>query len=147
MEDKEDLSPLSLAEIIQICQNALSMENSLTEGYRSLFLTIEAIALAGAAILVQLEATPYSIFLLAVLGLILCVIWVWKVEERTKIIDEWRQRIFEQTQKEKTLAEYFKWYMPRGLHWKSVRIWLDTGAPLFVIALWAGLVLRSLGLL
>lgn len=126
-------------EIIQICQNAEAMENATVQSIRGLFLTIEAVAVGVAAVLISVKAlipVASPIVGVAVIGLIIIAAWVHQVEQRTGIVDDWNVRIYKHT-RGTPIAEYFEDYIKTRLHIRSIRLWLDYFTPFCVAILWA----------
>lgn len=132
---------MSVAEIVQICQNTEAMEVATVQSIRGLFLTIEAVALGVAAILISVRVSQLVIVTrpeitgLTIVGLFIVLGWFLQVRQRTEIVDEWNMRIYKQTRNTQ-ISEYFDDYNKKGLHPQSVRLWLDLVAPLCVVALW-----------
>jgi multisubunit Na+/H+ antiporter MnhB subunit len=139
---------MNKAEIVQICQNALSMENSLLLAYRGIFLTIEAVALGIAAVLIELRTALRAPQLVLVvvfgIGFVITMLWIYQVPKRTPIVDGWKCRIYQETRGTE-LSKDFEHYGHVGLHWRSIRLTLDIVAPLIVIILWLVVLLVAVG--
>lgn len=94
---------MSVAEIVQICQNTEAMEVATVQSIRGLFLTIEAVALGVAAILISVRVSQLVIVTrpeitgLTIVGLFIVLGWFLQVRQRTEIVDEWNMRIYKQT--------------------------------------------------
>lgn len=130
------------AEIVQICQNAGAMEIATLQSIRGLFLTIEAVALGVAAVLISIHTSQLVIVTrptmttLTIIGLAITLGWILQVGQRARVVDEWNMRIYNHTRKTQ-ISAYFDDYNKTHLHIRSVRLWLDLVAPLCVVALWA----------
>jgi hypothetical protein len=139
---------LETAEIIQLCQSAMAMENSALQAYRNIFLAIETLALTVATILVQFGGPSTSVLAIIASGLILVPIWIMSVHGQCSVVDEWKMRIYNNSRNDKVLSEYYKWYNLTGLHTRhSVRLWLDICVPLCYLSascLWLVLYLHRL---
>ncbi len=155
MEDKDRL---------QIAWQAFSMENSLLQGYRMLFMMVEAALLALAyALLVPLVRDTkefWMIWVAAVVGWLVAIIWGVICHYKGKDVDRWRDRIlgFQSiTEKDWSVVgkgwfDYPKpevpknWFKHPSLWFKSLRVQFQGGAiaryifnyiiPAVVVGLW-----------
>jgi hypothetical protein len=123
------------SEIVQICQNAQAIELASFQSIRGLFLTIEAVALGVAAVLISQRALGPWIAAVTVIGLVITPVWVWQVRQRWQVVDDWNQRIYDHTRK-MVISKYFDNYKKTGLHWRSIRLRLDYFTPVAVAILW-----------
>ena len=132
---------MTVAEIVQICQNTMAMENATVQSIRGLFLTIEAVALGVATVLISVRAsqlvivTRPEIMGLTIIGLFIALGWFLQIRQRTEIVDQWKARIYDYTQKTE-ISAYYEDYKSTRLHIRSVRLWLDFVAPFSVVTLW-----------
>ena len=124
------------SDVVQICQNAMAMENATVQSFRGLFLTVEAVALGVAAVLISVKALGTLVVGVAIIGFLIAMSWYLQVRQRTRILDEWQVRIFNITRGTQ-VSGYFDSYGQTGLHKRSIRLWFDTFAPLCVVILWA----------
>ncbi len=83
MEDKDKL---------QICWQAFSMENSLLQSYRMLFMMVEAALLALGFMLLDLNDGAW-IWAPATIGFIVAIIWGVICHYKAKDVDHWRDWI------------------------------------------------------
>jgi hypothetical protein len=123
------------SEIVQICQNAQAIELASFQSIRGLFLTFEAVALGVAAVLISQGALGLWIAAVTIIGFVITPVWVWQVRQRWQVVDDWNQRIYDHTRK-MVISNYFDDYKKAGLHWRSIKLWLDYFTPLAVAILW-----------
>jgi hypothetical protein len=128
-------NPMTVAEIVQICQNAEAMENATVQSIRGLFLTIEAVTLGVAAVLISVKAVGSAIVVVTFFGFIITVFWPQQVRQRTRIVDDWNVRIYNHTRGTQ-ISQYFDTYNQTRLHIRSIRLWLDYFTPSSVFILW-----------
>jgi hypothetical protein len=124
-------------EIVQICQNAEAMEIASLQSIRGLFLTIEAVALGVATVLISVKALGSWIVVVTIIGVIITPIWVLQVRQRKRVVDDWNQKICDHT-RNMSISGYFDDYHRKyaGLHLRSVKLWLDYITPIAVAVLW-----------
>ena len=77
---------------LQICWQAFSMENSLLQSYRMLFMMVEAVLLALAYVLLVPLKGPL-IWVAASLGWGIVAIWITICEAKGRDVDRWMKRI------------------------------------------------------
>jgi hypothetical protein len=126
------------SEIVQICQNAMAIENATVQSFRSLFLTVEAVALGVATVLISVRALGTMIVGVTIIGLFVNVCWYWQLRQRTRMLDEWQTRVYDNTRGTQ-VSEYFDRYRFTGLHIRSIRLWFDILTPLCIVILWVAL--------
>ena len=82
---------------LQICWQAFSMENSLLQSYRMLFLMVEAALLALAYVLriplIEEFKQFWMIWVAASLGWGIVIAWIMICEAKGKDVNKWRDRI------------------------------------------------------
>lgn len=127
---------------VGIYQSCLSMENSLLQSYRTLFLTIEVILLALGIALLTMDRIKY-VWMPAGIGMIFCFASIAIFSWGRKRVDYWRDRIFEEI-KGIDLEKIFEIYRPIHI-WRipslvSPRFWFDVISPLTIGIAWLFLV-------
>jgi hypothetical protein len=130
------------SDVVQICQNAMAMENATLQSFRSLFLTVEAVALGVGAVLISVNSLRILILGITIVGILITVPWYLQVQQRTRILDDWMEKIFDSTRGTR-VSEHFENYKKTGVHGHSIRLWFDIGAPLCVVMLWVMLLWLS----
>ena len=127
-------------EKVNIYLNAMSMENSLLQSYRALFIAIEAALLASALVLPQFFGGDIIISkivnLVSVIGLVVGVMWIIVCCSKGEDVDKWGKQIKSETNTD--LYNYFS-YMWSGFGLTGGRVarwWFNVVMPLLIIALW-----------
>lgn len=131
MKDKEKL---------QLCWQAFSMENSLLQSYRTLFMMVEAILLALGFVLLQAYGGA-GILVPAIIGWIVAVIWVIMCEAKGKDVDRWMERII--SLQPVTGTAWFEYLKP-GVKLPGGRIaryLFNYAIPLVIVVLWVVMVI------
>ena len=123
------------SDVVQICQNAMAMENATVQSFRGLFLTVEAVALGVAAVLISVKGLGILIVGITIVGILITVPWYFQVRQRTRILDDWMEKIFDNTRGTQ-ISGYFEIYKKTGVHRRSIRLWFDIFAPVCVVILW-----------
>jgi len=123
-------------EEVNIFLKVMSMENSLLQSYRTLFLALEAALIAAGFALIQLFGEKGMVWV-GIAGLAVGVIWIVVCHAKGKDVDEWRGRLLQATQKG-DLQGYFS-YMESGFRLAGGRIaryWFNWIMPILIIGLW-----------
>ena len=123
-------------EKVNIFLRAMSMENSLLQSYRALFLALEAALIAAAFTLIQLFEEK-GIVGVGIAGLVIGVMWIIVCHAKGNDVDKWRNRLLEVT-KEGDIQGYFS-YMKSGFSLaggRFVRYWFNWIMPILIILLW-----------
>ncbi len=116
------------------------MDVATLQAFRSIFLLVETVALAVAAILIQFRGPSTATVAAILSGLVLVPVWMVMVRLRASEVDKWKKRIYDNA-KDEVLLKYFKYYNKTGYHIRSIRLWLDVFAPVYIAILWIGLLL------
>ncbi len=119
-----------------IAVEAMSMENSLLQSYRTLFLGIEAGLLTVAFALLQFRVihAMSTITILGVVGLVFCGCWIVVCRAKGADVDGWMRHLTEISAEK----GHFK-YMKEGLGFQGGRFarhWFNEVMPSCVIGLW-----------
>ncbi len=123
-------------EKVNIFLRAMSMENSLLQSYRALFLALEAALIAAAFALIRLYEEK-GILGVGIAGLVIGVMWIIVCHAKGNDVDKWRDCLLEVT-KEGDLQGYFS-YMESGFSLAGGRVaryWFNWIMPILIIALW-----------
>lgn len=126
------------AQRVEIFQQCLSMENSLLQSYRSLFLTFEVILLTLGVGLLAMGKEGY-ILIPVIIGLVFCFAF-WPISSWGRgRVDYWRDIIFGEVQGT-YLEEIFEIYRPVNI-WlipspASPRFWFDVVSPVIMGTIW-----------
>lgn len=123
-------------EKVNIFLRAMSMENSLLQSYRALFLALEAALIAAGFALIGFSEEK-SIVGVGIAGLVIGVMWIIVCHAKGNDVDQWRDSLLEMT-KEGDLQGYFS-YMKSGLSLvggRVARYWFNWIMPILVIVLW-----------
>ena len=120
---------------LQIAWQAFSMENSLLQSYRALFMMVEAALLGLGFVLVQFFNGAW-ILVLSIIGCIVIVIWILVCEFKKRDVDRCRNRIIEL----KSLAgEDWLKYLKRGFSPSGgniARYIFNYVIPILIVGLW-----------
>lgn len=123
---------------VGIYQDSLSMENSLLQGYRALFLTFEVILLTLGVGLLALEKEEY-ILIPIIIGIVFCLASTPIFSWGRRRVDYWRDKIFEEVKGTdiETIFEIYRpvylWIIPSPT---SPRFWFDLISPLIMGLVW-----------
>ena len=123
-------------EKINIFLRAMSMENSLLQSYRALFLGLEAALIAAGFALIRFPDGK-GILGVGIAGLVVGVIWIIVCHAKGRDVDKWRGRLLDET-KEGDLKGYFS-YMKSGFSLtggRLARCWFNWIMPILIIGLW-----------
>ncbi len=126
-------------EKLQVCWQAFSMENSLLQSYRMLFLMLEAALLALGFVVFQIGGA--WILVPAVIGWIVALIWVIICEAKGKDVDRWMNRIV--SLQSVTGTDWFEYLKP-GVKFSGGRLaryLFNYAIPLVIIVLWVFIVM------
>jgi len=121
---------------IRICLQGLTMENSLLQSYRVLFMAIEAALFALGFVLLQIYQSK-GLWWIAILGWLVAILWGIMCYFKSKDIDRWRNRLLKVAGKV-GLSEWFEYLKP-GFKFAGGQIirWVfNYLMPLLVIGLW-----------
>ena len=121
---------------IRICLQGLTMENSLLQSYRLLFMAIEAALFALGFVLLQIYQGK-GLWWIAIFGWLVAILWGIMCYFKAKDIDRWRNRLLKVVGKV-GLSEWFEYLKP-GFKFAGGRIirWVfNYLMPLLVIGLW-----------
>ena len=125
---------------LQVCWQAFSMENSLLQSYRTLFMMVEAALLALGFVLLEVyEGT--GILFLAVISWLVILIWVIICEAKGKDVDRWMNRIV--SLQSVTGTDWFEYLKP-GVKFSGGRLaryLFNYAIPLVIIVLWVFIVM------
>ena len=127
-------------EKLQVCWQAFSMENSLLQSYRTLFMMVEAALLALGFVLLQVYEGAGILFP-AIIGWIVAIIWVIICEAKGKDVDTWMKRII--SLQPATGTDWFEYLKP-GVKFPGGRIaryLFNYGIPLVIVVLWVIMVI------
>lgn len=123
---------------VGIYQECISMENTLLQNYRALFLGVEVILITLGIGLLTIEKQDY-LWIAAGVGMIFCFASVLIFSWGRKRVDYWRDRIFEEV-KETDLEKVFEIYKPAYIGMFpspiSPRFWFDVASPIITGAIW-----------
>ncbi len=126
-------------EKLQVCWQAFSMENSLLQSYRMLFLMLEAALLALGFVVFQIGGA--WILVPAVIGWIVALIWVIICEAKGKDVDRWMNRIV--SLQSVTRTDWFEYLKP-GVKFSGGRLaryLFNYAIPLVIVLLWVFIVM------
>ena len=124
---------------LQVCWQAFSMENSLLQSYRTLFMMAEAALLALGFVLLQVYEGAGILFP-AIIGWIVALIWVIICEAKGKDVDRWMKRIV--SLQSATGTAWFEYLKP-GVKFSGGRIaryLFNYVIPLVIVVLWVVMV-------
>lgn len=79
---------------LAICQACMDHEQSIRSGYQALLTALEATVFGLVFVLVELERTTH-LWVLAIAGILLCLIFGMACEFRARNVDFWRRHIVE----------------------------------------------------
>jgi len=125
---------------LQVCWQAFSMENSLLQSYRTLFMMVEAVLLALGFVLLQVYEGAGILFP-AIIGWIVALIWVIICEAKGKDVDRWMKRIV--SLQSATGTDWFEHLKP-GVKFSGGRIaryLFNYVIPLVIVVLWVVMVI------
>lgn len=120
---------------LQICWQAFSMENSLLQSYRMLFMTLETVLLALGFVLLELFEGRW-IFIPAIAGWVVAFVWAWTCRAKGKDVDIWRDRILGL---QSIVGQNWFEYLRPGFKLSGgsfARILFNYILPIFVTGLW-----------
>jgi len=123
-------------EKVNIFLRAMSMENSLLQSYRALFLALEAALIAAAFALIRLYEEK-CILGVGIARSVIGGMWIIVCHAKGNDVDKWRDCLLEVT-KEGDLQGYFS-YMESGFSLAGGRVaryWFNWIMPILIIALW-----------
>ena len=132
---------------ISIYVACLGIADQMLIAYRALFLVIETLFLAFAIGLLTIKEIRYN-WILASIGLVLCISFFFLSSWGRKRVDYWRDKIFEEA-KGTDLEKVFKIYQPIYT-WRipspfSPRFWLDLLLPVMITIMWIFLLRMGYG--
>ena len=124
-----------------VALRAMSMENSLLQSYRALFIGIEAVLLASAFALTKAEDNVGNILTwLAVAGLVIGVFWIVVCESKAKDVDRWMKYLTKGAKE----MRFFS-YMRKGCSLQGGRLaryWFNLVMPVSIMALWIWMIVE-----
>lgn len=123
-------------EKINIFLTAMSMENSLLQSYRMLFLGLEAALIAARFALIRSDEGGDTLGI-GVAGLVVGIIWVIVCHAKGNDVNRWRKHLLDETGGG-DLKGYFS-YMKSGFSLAGgevARCWFNWIMPILIIALW-----------
>ena len=91
---KENQIPKKIIEKLTIFQTCLDHEESIRTSYQTVLAEIQVGLFGFLFVLIQLKLTDH-LWLIAITGIILCLIFVVACDFRAKNVDFWRERIIE----------------------------------------------------
>lgn len=97
MTERETIEPIIMNDRIDklaICQTCMDHEQSIRSGYQALLTALEAAIFGLVFVLVELQRTD-RLWVLAMAGILLCLIFGTACEFRARNVDFWRRRIVE----------------------------------------------------
>lgn len=124
--------------------DAMSMENSLLQSYRMLFIALETVLFAAVFALLQLQLQlpeGIGVLVIGVVGLVVGVMWIIVCHAKGRDVDKWRTRLLEETS-QGDLQGYFS-YMESGLDLaggKLARYWFNWIMPILIMGLWVWII-------
>ena len=130
-------------EKVNIFLRAMSMENSLLQSYRALFLALEAALIAAGFALIRLSEGKSIVgvgiagLVIGIAGLVISVMWIIVCHAKGNDVDKWRDRLLEVT-KEGDIQGYFS-YVKSGFSLAGGRVaryWFNWIMPVLIILLW-----------
>lgn len=134
-------SNMDLKEKINIFLRAMSMENSLLQSYRAMFIALAALLLA-ALIALTAHYDNRWLALIGIPGVSICVMWIILCIAKGKDVDHWRDSIINACQGTEFEA-LFSYLQPSSGFAREggrlTRTWFNWLMPALLIALWAGL--------
>jgi len=126
-------------EEVNIYISAMSMENSLLQSYRTLFLAIEAALFAANFALNQFSAEKF-ITGIEIAGLIIGFMWIIVCHAKGKDVDKWKTLLLEETEKEDCFSYMESRFSLAG--GKVARYWFNWIMPVLVILLWVYIMVK-----
>ena len=130
-------------EKVNIFLRAMSMENSLLQSYRALFLALEAALIAAGFALIRLSEGKSIVgvgiagLVIGIAGLVISVMWIIVCHAKGNDVDKWRDRLLEVTKEGDLLGHFF--YMKSGFSLAGGRVaryWFNLIMPILIIVLW-----------
>lgn len=126
---------------VNIFLRAMSMENSLLQSYRALFLALEAALIAAGFALIRFSAEKGTMAV-GIGGIIIGLMWIAVCHAKGNDVDRWRDRLLDVTKKG-DLEGCFS-YMKSGFSFAGGRVaryWFNSIMPALIIAAWSWVLL------
>ena len=122
---------------------AMSMENSLLQSYRALFMAIEGALIASAITLIKLFEGS-GIVLVGLAGLVIGIMWIIVCDAKGKDVDRWRDLLLKVAKKAR-MYRYFS-YMESGFSLAGGRIaryWFNWIMPILIMVFFVWLMVHT----
>ena len=129
---------------ISLYLKAMSMENSLLQSYRALFIAIETILFAFVFAIIKSPAPNLLIVLIGAIGLIICILWIIVCYAKSKDVDSWRDSLIRESKNHNELEEKFEYLKKPGLSLaggKFSRICFNYLIPSLMLIIWIGIII------
>ena len=127
----------TISDKVCIFLDAMSMENSLLQSYRMLFIAIETILFGAAFASIELLEEKVVLWIIGGFGLVVGFMWIIVCHAKGRDVDKWRNRLLTETQRG-NLKGCFSYMESRlGLAGgKVARYWFNWIMPFLIIGLW-----------